>query len=440
MLVSSLLLMDGCSRSPKEIVKESPPTEKSVWSCSMCPQIRQDHPGECPMCGMNLVPLRSTASSRAVLSEQSQGTVVSLDPAQSSVASIGTMPIGERMLQRKIELFGEISYVTDKQIDFTWYYGGRLQKILVDYNTTEVKEGTPLMEVYSDEAIKDQRECLEILMEIRKMTAAEQKIFDSEYRTNTERISFVGMSYEHRNMNARLSAIQERLTKIGMTLEDFRALELGGKVRSTFTIKAPQAGTLLGALPHVGERFTMDTVLFRLVPLNEVWFVADVYEQDLSLLKPGQEISLRCRTYPDQLFNGKLVYIGKEVDPRKRTVKVRFLISNPNGLLLPQLSATGSLEVGNQKTQLVVPASAVINTGRRQLVYVETSPGTYALRVIKGGEEGELQGDRSLRWIPVLEGLSVGEKVVTSGSFLIDAEAQLRGLPGSGAEPPPVKP
>jgi len=406
----------------------------------MCPQIRQDHPGECPMCGMNLVPLRSSASSPAVLSEQSQGAVVSLDPAQSSVASIRTMPIGERVVQRKIELFGEISYVTDKQIDFTWYYGGRVQKILVDYNTTEVKEGTPLMEVYSDEAIKDQRECLEILMEIRKMTAAEQKIFDSEYRTNTERISFVGMSYEHRNMNARLSAIQERLTKIGMTLEDFRALELGGKVRSTFTIKAPQAGTLLGALPHVGERFTTETVLFRLVPLNDVWFVAEVYEQDLSLLQLGQEIAIQSKSSPGKVFKGKLVFIGKEVDPKKRTVKVRFLVPNPDGALLPQLSATGTLGVGNQKPQLAVPVSAVIDTGSRQLVYVETSPGTYAMRIVKVGAEGELQGDRSSRWVPVIEGVTAGENVVTSGAFLIDAEAQLRGLPGSGAETPPVKP
>lgn len=392
------------------------------------------------MCGMDLVPLRSSASSRAVLPEQSHGTVICLDSAQSSVASIKTTPIGERMVQRKIELFGEISYVTDKQIDYTWYYGGRVQKNLVDYNTTEVKEGTPLMEVYTEEALADQRECLEMLMEIRKMATAEQKIFDAQYGTNAERVSLVGMSYEHKNMNARLSAIQERLTRIGMTYEDFRMLELGGKVRSTFIIKAPQAGTLLGTLPHVGERFTTETVLFRLVPLNEVWFVADVFEQDLSLLKLGQEIAVRSKSSPGKVFQGKLVFIGKEIDPQKRTVKARFLVPNPDATLLSQLSATGTLDIGNQKPQLAVPASAVIDTGSRQLVYVETSPGTYAMRIVKVGPEGELQGDGSSRWVPVIEGVTAGEKVVTTGTFLIDAEAQLRGLPGSGAETPPVKP
>ena len=292
----------------------------------MCPQIRQDHPGECPMCGMDLVQLRSVTSGRAVLPEQVQETVIHLDAVQSSAGNIRISPVEEKMIRRVVELFGEISYVADKQIDFTWYYGGRIQKILVDSNTTEIKEGAPLMEVYSDEAIEDQRECLKMLMELRWHTKDEQKIFDAQYGTNVERVSLTGMSYEHKNMNARLNAMKDRLSRIGMTAEDFQALELRGKIRDTFTITAPEKGTLLGALPHVGERFTMDTVLFRLVPLNEVWFVADVYEQDLSLLKLGQEITIRCRTYQNQLFKGKLVFIGREVDSQKRTLKARSLI------------------------------------------------------------------------------------------------------------------
>jgi len=363
-----------------------------------------------------------------------------LDAVQSASGNIRISPVEEKIVQRKVELFGEFSYVTDKQIDFTWYYGGRIQKTLVDYNTTEIKEGAPLMEIYSEEAVEDQRDCLKMLMELRWHTKDEQKIFDAQYGTNAERVSLTGMSYEHKNMNARLNAMKDRLSRIGMTAEDFQALELRGKIRDTFTINAPEKGTLLGPLPHVGERFTLDTVLFRLVPLNDVWFVADVFEQDLSLLKLGQEITIRCRSYPDQLFKGKLVFIGREVDTQKRTVKVRFLVSNPDGLLLPQLSASGRLEVGGEKPQLAVPASAVIDTGSRQLVYVETSPGNFALRAVKLGAEGELQGDGSTRWVPVLKGLNVGEKVVTSGAFLVDAEAQLRGLPGSGSDPVPAKP
>ena len=272
------------------------------------------------------------------------------------------------MLRRQVELFGEFSYVTDQQIDFTWYYGGRIEKTLINYNTTEIKEGAPLLEVYSDEAVADQRDCLEMLMDLRKHAVAEQKVFESEYGTNTERISLMGMSYEHKNINARLNTMKDRLTRIGMTAGDFQALESTGKIRGTFTINAPCLGTLLGSLPHVGEHFSVETVLFRLVPLKEVWFVADVYEQDLPLLKLGEEIAIRSKTFPEKIFKGKLVFIGREVDPQKRTVTARFLVPNRDSSLLPKLTATGALEVGEQKAQLVVPASAVIDTGRRQVV------------------------------------------------------------------------
>ena len=454
-VVSLFALVVGCSRVPggKVETQQVSSQEKKIWTCSMHPQIRQDHPGNCPICGMALVPLssmnlpESTPSSEStpylssvagMKPEQSEAMVIHLGASQSSAGNIRTSPVEAKVIRHKVELYGEISYVTDKQIDFTWYYGGRIEKTLVDYNATEIKEGTPLLEVYSDEAVADQRECLKMLMELRWHTKDEQKIFDAQYGTNVERVSLVGMSYEHKNMNARLNAMKDRLSRIGMTAEDFQALELRGKIRDTFTIIAPETGTLLGALPHVGERFTMDTVLFRLVPLNEVWFVADVYEQDLGLLKLGQEISIRSKSSSEKTFQGKLVFIGKEVDPRKRTVKARFLVPNPDGTLLPQLSATGSLGVGDQKPQLAVPASAVIDTGMRQLVYVETSPSTYALRRVKVGaqgevgEVGEVEGESSTRWVPVLEGLSAGEKVVTAGAFLIDAEAELQGLPASG--------
>lgn len=439
-----LPLTEGCCRtpSPGETVKESQPSEKALWTCSMCPQIREDHPGACPMCGMNLVPLRAVAPSIKGETGQSHEAMIRLDPAQIAAGNIRTSPVGEKVVRRKVELFGEFSYVTDKQVDFTWYYGGRIQKTLVDYNTTEIKEGTPLMEIYSGEAVEDQRECLKMLMELRWHTQSEQKIFETQYGTNPERVSLTGMSYEHRNMNARLNALKDRLSRIGMTAGDFQALELRGKIRDTFTITAPVTGTLLGFLPHVGERFTTDTVLFRLVPLNEVWFVADVYEQDLPLLKLGQEITLRCRAYPDQLFNGKLVFIGKEIDPRKRTVKARFLAANPDGHLIPQLPATGILGVGENKPQLALPASAIIDTGSRQVVYVETPSGSFSLSAVKVGARGEVAGceEGSSSWVPVLEGLTAGERVVTSGAFLIDAEAQLQGLPASGTDPVLKKP
>ena len=338
-------------------------------------------------------------------------TVIHLDEARSSVASIQTTPVENRAVRRKIELFGEIAYISDRHLDFTWYFSGRIQKVLIDYNTTEVSSGQPIMKVYSEEAIAEQRAYLETL-----------------------RQRWLATFYERKNFDAQLASLREQLSRIGLTEPDFKALEKSGRVQSEFVICAPRSGSILGALPHAGERFTPDKVLFHLAPLDEVWFVADVYEQDLALLKLGQQIAIKCPAHPDESFKGRLVFIDREVDPQKRTIKARFLVPNPGRMLLPQLSATGTLDMGNQVSLLAIPASAVIDTGRRQLVYVESAPHTYELRPVTIGSEGELPNEGSTRWVPVLRGLNAGEKVVSAGAFLIDAEAQMQGLPASRGE------
>ncbi len=401
----------------------------------MHPQIRQDHPGSCPICGMALVPLHShedaamsnaselapQASSDGIKEPMSNAValapmnplseaVIHLDEARSSVASIQTSMVESRAVQRKVDLFGEIAYINDRHLDDTWYFSGRVQQVLVDYNTTEVSAGEPIMRVYSEEAIAEQRSYLEIL-----------------------RQRWLATFYERKNFDAQLASIRERLSQIGITESDLKKFEKTGQVQSEFIIRAPKAGTLLGGLPHAGERFTPDKVLFHLAPLDDVWFVADVYEQDLGLLKLGQRINIKCPAHPDEIFSGKLVYIDREVDPQKRTIKARFLVSNPKRMLLPQLSATGTLQLGPQTSLLAIPASAVIDTGKRQLVYVESAPHTYELRPVTIGAEGEIPSEGSTRWVPVLKGLESGEKVVSSGAFLIDAEAQMQGLPASNA-------
>lgn len=405
----------------------------------MHPQIREDHPGNCPICGMSLVllhthdetPSGDSVASLEVLSNAMGASaaktpvpsemnplseaVIHLDEARSSVASIQTSSVELRAVQRKIELFGEIDYISDRHTDFTWYYGGRIQRVLIDYNTTEVRDGEAILKVYSDEAIADQRTYLE-----------------------TMRQRWLATFYERRNYDAQLASIRERLARIGFTDEDFKQLDKKGVIRSEFIIRAPQSGTILGILPHAGERFTPDKVLFHLVPLDEVWFVADVYEQDMGFLKLGQQISIKCPAHPEDNFTGRLVFIDREVDPKKRTVKARFLVANPHHHLLPQLSATGILSLGVQQSILSIPAAAVIDTGKRQLVYVESSPHTYELRPVTIGSEGEIPDQGTTRWVPVLKGLQAGEKVVSSGAFLIDAEAQMQGLPASKGEVSPT--
>jgi len=436
-LVALPLLTSSCSppSSPKNTEGEKSSKAKVIWTCSMHPQIRQDHPGSCPICGMALVPLHShddaaitnaaeaaspvpsevvsalasSNSSPAAMNPLSE-VVIHLDEARSSVASIQTSSVERHAVQRKIDLFGEIAYISDRHVDFTWYYGGRVEKVLVDFNTTEVQAGQSILQVYSEEAVADQRAYLGVLHDRWQSTFYQRRLYDTQ-----------------------LTSIAERLSRIGMIASDFKDLERSGRIQYEFIIRAPRSGSLLGSLPSIGERFTADKVLFQIAPLGEVWFVADVYEQDLGALTLGQQITIKCPGHPDALFKGKLVYIDRQVDPQKRTIKARFLVSNPRRLLLPQLSATGILQMGVPTSLLAIPASAVIDTGKRQLVYVESAPHTYELRPVTIGSEGEIPSEGSTRWVPVLKGLQSGEKVVSSGAFLIDAEAQMQGLPASNA-------
>jgi Cu(I)/Ag(I) efflux system membrane fusion protein len=434
-LLAVPLLTNACSPpSPKDGKEEKVSKAKVVWTCSMHPQIRQDHPGSCPICGMALVQLHShddgvtnaaesspspiaaameaptpAASSPVGMNPLSE-SVIHLDEARSSVASIQTSSVESRAVQRKIDLFGEIAYIPDRNVDFTWYYGGRVEKVLVNFNTTEVQSGEPILQVYSDEAVADQRAYLGVLRDRWQSTFYQRKLYDTQ-----------------------LASIAERLMRVGMSGDEFRELERKGRVQYEFTIRAPRSGSILGSLPSVGERFTPDKVLFQIAPLDEVWFVADVYEQDLGLLRLGQQITLKCPAHPDAIFKGTLVYIDRQVDPQKRTIKARFLVSNSKRLLLPQLSATGLLQLGTQTSLLAIPSSSVIDTGKRQIVYVESAPHTYELRPVTIGPEGEIPSEGSTRWVPVLKGLESGEKVVSSGAFLIDAEAQMQGISASNA-------
>ena len=180
-LLALPLIEIGCSRSPQQQDQtgEKNPQAKAIWTCSMHPQVQEDHPGTCPICGMALVPIHShaemQASTPALTSppvttmsvaanplpppemSASAEAVIHLDEARSSVASIQTTAVENRMVQRKIDLFGEIAYISASHLAFTWYFGGRIQTVLIDYNTTEVSAGLPIMIVYSEDAIADQR-------------------------------------------------------------------------------------------------------------------------------------------------------------------------------------------------------------------------------------------------------------------------------------------
>lgn len=434
LLVTLLAFVAACSGK-----KDGHDDKDQIYTCSMHPQVRHKGPGNCPICGMTLTPLTTiqpnatkepVAPDSAVAATSSSAPVpldtplrapssneVVVDAARSSVSSVKIEAAAPRRLVKTIQVFGEIQYISDQHIDFTWYYGGRIEKVLVDFNTTELKKGEPLFEVYSESLIADQEAYLTALRE-----------------------RYLSTFYERDVLSAKIEAAADRLRQVGFDDAALRDLVEKKKIRRTFTVRAPISGSIVGDIPHNGERFTPETVLLHITDLSQVWFNADIFEQDLSALKLGERVHLTSKARPGQTFTGKLVFIDRRVNPEKRTVRARFVVANPKHDLLPQLSATGTLEVTLGDVAVTVPSSAVIDTGRRKLVYVQTDADRYQPQDVEVGGEGQV-ADSSQLFTAIISGLKAGDKVVTGGAFLIDAEAQLQGgasssAPGGGESAP----
>lgn len=426
-LVGLLALLVACSKSGSTSTEND-----QIYTCSMHPQVRHKGPGNCPICGMTLVPLQSatpsvsdstaaknvtaTGNEPAVVPSTTLPNEVVIDAARSSVSSIKIEPAVERDLTRTLHLFGEIQYISDRHVDFTWYYGGRIEKVLVDFNTTEVKKGQPLFEIYSEGAIADEEAYLEALRE-----------------------RYLSTFYERSVLTARIEALASGLRKIGFDDASLKDLVEKKQVQRTFIIRAPITGSIVGDIPHTGERITSDSVMLHITDLSAVWFSAEVFEQDLAAVKLGQKIEISSKARPGVTYTGTLVFIDRRLNPDKRTVRARFEVPNPRFELLPQLSATGTLEIKVGQTPVTVPSSAVIDTGKRRLVYVQTNGDRYELRDVQTGGEGRTTEGDAL-YTAITSGVKQGENVVTGGAFLIDAEAQLQGSAGSGASAPESTP
>jgi Cu(I)/Ag(I) efflux system membrane fusion protein len=375
----------------------------------MHPQIRRDKPGDCPICGMKLTPLRSASSENSHEDHAAHTTAeapasVQLMEAQNKLGNLQTETVTPKILTREIGLSGDIEYISDNHLDLTTFYPGRVERVLIPYNTTEVDAGTPLLELYSEEAITDQEKYLQALRERYLTTFQERKI-----------------------VQAQIETIRARLTTAGFTQSDLDNLLNKGEVKRTVIIRARHGGSLVGKIPHTGERLNQEMVLFHIAPLEKVWFVAKVFEQDLSTLKLGQPVEVQTKANPGKTYPGTLVFVDRTVDATTRTILARFEVNNHRRELLPNLSATGTVRITSAGPVLVVPESAVIDTGKRQLVYVKTSPTGYEPRDVTVGTRGQVEGLSGKTFVEITSGLKNEEPIVTSGTYLLDAEAQLRG-------------
>ncbi len=361
------------------------PAKEEIWTCSMHPQIRQNEPGDCPICGMDLILLEENSSSDPLILEMTNEAV--------KLANIQTTIIGDEVEHsgKIIPLSGKVQMDERLASSQVAHVPGRIEKLYVTFTGEKVIKGQKIATIYSPDLITAQKELLEAL-----------KLVDLN----------PGLVEAARN--------KLRYWKIGDAA--IKAIEKNGTIQETFTVTADEVGTVTKRRVAVGDYIKQGEPLFDLMNLQKVWVLFDAYEEDLPSIKVGNAIEFTAPSIPNKTFKTSVTFIDPIINPTTRVTYIRTEINNRGGVLKPEMFVQGTLQKKpSHKAQLTVPKSAVLWTGTRSVVYVKVPDMTIPSFKFKEIELGESLGNS----YQVFSGLESGEEVVTYGSFTIDAAAQL---------------
>ena len=376
---------------------------EEVFSCVMHPQIRQAEPGECPICGMDLVAVPTEDSG----SGHESAYRVSLTERARALARIRTAPV-ERVRQSAMELrlLGRIESDESTKKTVTAWSGGRIDKLLVSVTGSEIKAGQKVALLYSPEIFAAHQDLL---------TAVEQ-VSRLERATESARAA----------ARAALQSTRERLKLLGLPSSELTRMESSATPWRQIAVRSPFSGTVIERLATEGAYVATGAPLYRVADLSRVWVQLDAYERDLANLAVGQEVRLAVEAYADQSFEGRIAFIDPTLDPIRRTARVRVEVLNSEGRLRPGMFAEAVVTASasaHEENPLLIPDSAPLFTGRRSIVYVEVEGvdrPTYEARKVR-------LGPAMGAFYPVTAGLREGEHVVVHGAFALDADLQIRG-------------
>jgi Cu(I)/Ag(I) efflux system membrane fusion protein len=330
---------------------------------------------------------------------------VEIPTDKQQLIGVRTVKATIQPLHRVIRTVGRIEYDEKKLATANTKIEGWIEKLHVDYTGRYVQKGEPLAEIYSPELVATQQEFLNVL----RWAGQSQSVKD-------ERTAMLLFN----DAQAMLNAAKERLRLWDISDEQIKKIETTGKPMRTLTIYSPVSGYVLQKMAVQGMRVMPGEKLFDVVDLSSVWIVADIYEYELPLIKVGQTARIGLSYFPGKDFSSKVDYVYPALASETRTAKVRFTIPNPDGVLKPQMFTNVEIKI-NLGSRLAVPSEAVIDTGVRQIVYVDKGEGYFEPREVTTG----LKVDEL---VEVTGGIKAGEKVASSANFLIDSEAQLKGV------------
>ena len=361
-----------------------------MWTCSMHPQIMQPESGDCPICGMDLIPAASSAEGLAA-------NEIKMTENAMALANIQTTIIGDGGTSEEdgiILLSGKIATNDENNAVQSSYFDGRIERLNVSYEGQKVNRGQLLATIYAPNLVAAQQELL---------TTASLK----------------------ESQPALYNAVRNKLKLWKLSNKQIEAIETSGKVRENFPIYATVSGTVSTVMAAEGDYVKQGQPILRVSNLNSVWAEFDAYENQISQFKKGQKIKIATNAYANKEFDATISFIDPVLNNATRTVTVRATLNNKDDLFKPGMFITGKIKGATQAEAsgtVTIPASAVLWTGERSLVYIKTNPNepVFEMREVT-------LGNRSGENYQIVSGLNNGDEIVTNGTFTVDAAAQLQG-------------
>lgn len=378
---------------------------QELYTCAMHPFIIKDKPGTCPICGMQLIKKVQPAQGTAGTKEQEMLSHVSLSPTQRLMANVATVEVTQVPMSKEVAATGIVQFDQARQAKVTAWVAGRIDRLFVNTVGAYVTKGKPVAEVYSPDLVSAQQEYL-LALKSRE-----------QFKNST--IQSIAQGGE-----GLVGSARQRLKLMGVKDVQIAALERSGEPNIKLPIYTPLSGIVIEKIVQEGQYVNMGDPLFAIADLSSVWVEVEVYENEFPFVKLGQAVSITSQSYPGKTFTGRVSFVYPFLDPKTRTVKVRVELANPGLRLKPDMFVNALIKSPLGAT-IAVPSAAVMDTGKRQVVWVEKEPGMFEPRDVKVGAR---VGDN----VQIVSGLAKGEKVAATGGYLIDSEAQLKG--GSGHE------
>lgn len=426
--------------------------EATRYICPMMCTPPQEEPGRCPVCAMELVPATSSGGN-------TDSRSVQIDTAARRVANIQTVSVKSMPMSRTIRAIGELSYDEGTLKSISAYVDGRLERLYADYIGVVVKKGDQLAFVYSP----------------RLHSAQVELLLAKRARDNNSPATLARVVTANRDL---YHSSKQRLIELGMTAPQVKKLEIAGEANSRMHLSAPISGTVIEKFAVEGQYVKEGEPIYKLADLSTVWLMLELFPEDAATIRYGQKVEAIVQSLPERQFTGRVAFIDPNVDPKTRTVGVRVVIPNQNGLLRVGDFAKATIEIPLSKSidgpgefydpeladkwisprhphvvesssgqcrvcgvdlvpaaefgfvsettirdeALVVPRDAVLMAGENSVVYVETEPGRFEIRRV-------VLGPRCGDELVILSGVEPGEQVATRGNFLIDSQMQLAGNP-----------